>query len=329
MKIIDIHFNVKRIPLIESYNLSYKTLNYYDSIVVEIVIGNDKLLGEVTPLVGYTDETIEDVLKELSAVREKIINEELSFALSVLKKRVNQNNSFALSSLIPQIERQIDIDLVFNKLELGNSELVYSLKIENEFDNLQEIINSIVDKGYNTVKIKVGKDILREIKFVKKLKTINLKNLHIRFDANGGFSYEQSCDFLRALECISTNTDYLEQPVCRSGWEDLEKLVKEKFKVPIMIDESIYTLSDIRKSYDIGAKFVKIKLCKYGSLQHLQEALDYAISLDLKVVFGNGVATDISNYYEIEFYQRNKDKIFGAIESVGFMKIKNKLFFKI
>ena len=108
----------------------------------------------------------------------------------------------------------------------------------------------------------------------------------------------------------------------RKSWDELEKLLALKFIIPIMIDESIYSLVDIKKAYDIGAKFIKIKLCKYGSLYHLHEALDYAKSLGLNVVFGNGVATDISNYYEMLFYLNNKDKIYGATEGVGFLKLK-------
>ena len=109
----------------------------------------------------------------------------------------------------------------------------------------------------------------------------------------------------------------------------MQKIIQYKFPVPIMIDESIYGLEDIKKAKEIGAKYIKLKLCKFGGLKILEAALDYAKTLGLHVVFGNGVATDIANYYELNFYKKNKNKIFGATESVGFQKIKKSLKFNI
>lgn len=322
-KIKNIIYQVEKVPLIEPYKLSYKTLDYYESIIVSIILDDEKVLyGEVTPLIGYTDETVEDVLKELQRVQNFISGMDIQMGLKLLYKEVNISNSFALSAIIPPMEEYLSHYKKFENIVIHKKDLIYALKSEQSLGALKEEFERLIQDGYTTVKIKVGKSLIKEIILIQSLASIDLGNLKIRFDANGGYSFEEAKIFLDKLESIKDNVEYLEQPVERNAWDDLRKLLALKFTIPIMIDESIYSLEDIKKAYDIGAKFIKIKLCKYGSWYHLQEALDYANSLGLKVVFGNGVATDIANYYEMIFYLNNKNKIHGATEGVGFLKLK-------
>lgn len=325
LKVKNLTFKIEKISLKEPYKLSYKTLDYYESIIVSIVLSDNTVLnGEVTPLMGYTDETIDDVANEIVRIKKKILGKEIKLALELLYNEVNAKNSFALSSVIPPIEEYLyNNQIFFEDVVVYKKDLIYALKSEQSTDSLNKEIDQLIQGGYSTVKIKVGKSLTEEIKLVQSLASLELKDLKIRFDANGGFNFEEAKIFLIALEAISNNVEYLEQPLCRKCWNELKNLISFKYKIPIMIDESIYTLDDIKKSYDMGAKFIKIKLCKYGSLYHLQQALDYAKTLDLNVVFGNGVATDITNYYEMLFYLKNKDKIYGATEGVGFLKLKN------
>lgn len=325
MTICNIEHTLKKISLKEPYKLSYKTLDYYESIILSIGLSDGTVLyGEVTPLMGYTDETIDDVISEIVRIKNKILGNEIKLALELLYSEVNAKNSFALSGIIPPLEVHLDNNQkILDNMVIYKKDLIYALKSEQDAQNLNKEISQLIQDGYSTVKIKVGKSLTEELKLIQSLALLELKDLKIRFDANGGFNFEEAKIFLIELETISNNVEYLEQPLCRKCWDELENLISLQCKIPIMVDESIYTLDDIKKSYNIGAKFIKIKLCKYGSLYHLQQALDYAKSLDLHVVFGNGVATDISNYYEMLFYLKNKEKIHGATEGVGFLKLKN------
>lgn len=321
MKIVDINYYIEHVKLKQSYMLSYKSLDSYDAVVTKIILDNNIIYGEVTPLEGYTDETIEDILKELDRIKPLVIGEDIENSLKILYDEINEFNSFALSALVPPIENYLyNYEELYSKILLGKKDLIYALKIEQDKDDILNELEQIIINGYITIKIKVGKCLKNELEIVELLANFNLGNLKIRFDANGGYSFNEADIFLKSLSKISNNVEYLEQPLCRKCWNELEALINMGHSIPIMIDESIYSLNDIKKSYDIGAKFIKIKLCKYGSLHHLQKALDYAKSLGLNVVFGNGVSTDIANYYELNFYSKNKSRIYGATESVGFLK---------
>jgi len=323
MKIIDFSYEVVNSKLKSPYSLSYKKLYSYESVITRTTLQNgDEILGEVTPLVGYTDETIESISSDLREYKNIIVGKSLLDVLDNFKESIEPQKAFSISSFLPSLEYYHQFGSS-NKITINRGDLVYAFDCVNlSIEEIDSQLAKISQLGYNTLKIKVGKDIDRELLMIEKLSKSNLDSIKIRFDANSGYNYEESSIFLeRSSIMIPNHIEYLEQPLCRSCWDEMKKLIELNYSTPIMIDESIYSIVDIQRSHDIGAKYIKLKLCKYGSLHDLQKALDFSLSLGLKVIFGNGVATDISNLIELDFYLRNRDKIYGATESVGFSKI--------
>lgn len=316
-------FDIINTKLVHSYNLAHGNLTTYSSVLVTIILENGReLSGEVTPLDGYTDETMPSIMEELSHIQKEIHGLRVVEAIKSLETGLKPSNSFVLSAVLPPLEAYRD-GYHLSDVRISFSEVIYALALEEKtLDELEKEIEEIRLTGHNTVKVKVGKDFVKELEWIELLSKVKLGDLRIRFDANCGYNLHQSLLFLdKITETIPQNTEYLEQPLCRSCWHEMGEIIKRHREIPIMIDESIYSIEDIQRSHDIGAQIIKLKLCKFGSLNNLQRALDYAKSLNLKVVFGNGVATDIANCYEILFYKQNKDKIYGAIESVGFLKL--------
>ena len=83
MKIVDFDFNVINVSLTEPYKLSYVALEFYEVILTVITLNNGVVLtGEVTPLVGYTDESVDSVINDLSTFKEVIINQEIKYAIN-------------------------------------------------------------------------------------------------------------------------------------------------------------------------------------------------------------------------------------------------------
>ena len=316
-------FHVVESKLKHNYNLAHANLSNYSSALVEIDLSDgQRLWGEVTPLVGYTDETMPTILEDLAMIRHSIVGMSVEDSIVKWTSDLKPANSFVLSSVLPPLEAyRSGYDLTDVSIEF--KDIIYALALEEKSAlQVNEEIRTVLQSGYDTVKIKVGKHIDQELEWIDMLAQIDLKNLKIRFDANCGYSLKESLLFLdRVAQKIPGNVEYLEQPMGKSCWDEMGEIIRTHPKTPIMIDESIYSIEDIQRSYDIGARIIKLKLCKFGSLGNLQNALDYAKALGLEVVFGNGVATDISNCYEILFYKQNIDKIHGAIESVGFLKL--------
>ena len=92
-----------------------------------------------------------------------------------------------------------------------------------------------------------------------------------------------------------------------------------------MLDESIYTVNDVNRAAQVGCQWIKLKLCKQGGIDELLQLAKHAKSIGLKVVIGNGVATDVSNLLELWVYDRYRHLFDGASESNGFAKLQQPL----
>ncbi len=331
MKIKDIKHQICNTELKNAYNLFYSSIKCYHSIKTIININDKYLIGEVTPLFGYTDETIESITKYINEIKKKLIGCSVEKYIDILEDEIKPANSFAISSLLPPVEIYRRNKVIDKELNIQRKHLIYAFDWSGKDKAaIETSIYNIRKDGYNTIKIKVGKNFNEEIKLINHLSKIELADMKIRFDANTGYNLKETISILDILSNkLNRNTEYLEQPLCKNCWNEMEQIIKKDYLVPIMLDESIYNLEDIKKASNIGVKFVKIKLCKFGSLKRLKEALYYAKNLNLNVIFGNGVATDIANYYEHIFFHENKEKIYGASESIGFLKLKKPINFNI
>jgi o-succinylbenzoate synthase len=128
--------------------------------------------------------------------------------------------------------------------------------------------------GLRTFKVKVGDDRRQDIE--------NLENLRARFgdsvnlivDANGAFRPQDAVRFLR--DSAPYKIAYIEQPV--PGW-DIEGLsfVRANGGVPVMADESVYTLRDAVRLIQAGAvDLLGIKLIKTAGLSTARKIATYA-----------------------------------------------------
>ncbi len=69
--------------------------------------------------------------------------------------------------------------------------------------------------------------------------------------------------------------------------------------VPMMLDESIYGLSDIERAAALGAaRYIKLKLMKMGSLERLAQGIARIRELGMEPVLGNGVAGEVGCWME-------------------------------
>jgi hypothetical protein len=69
--------------------------------------------------------------------------------------------------------------------------------------------------------------------------------------------------------------------------------------VPIMLDEPICALADIKRAAGIrNVGFCKLKLKRFGGLSLLREALDTVRQLGMKPVLGDGQSSEIGCWME-------------------------------
>ena len=108
----------------------------------------------------------------------------------------------------------------------------------------------------------------------------------LRVDANQAFSPEQAVDVIHAMEDAGLGLELVEQPVPAGDWGALA-FVSSRVATPVMADESVWTLEDLRALIRFeAASMVNIKLAKTGGLHEAGKLVAEAREAGLGILIG-------------------------------------------
>lgn len=282
-----------KVPLVEPYRLSFGAIEWFDTIVVEVLDANGRTgLGEATVLTGYTEETIEDSWRTACATAR---------ALAIDMRRTDD----ALKSLATTHPFTATAFCTAFEM-LGQSEwleiatptavpVLGLLHAHREPDIAREL-DELLRAGFRTVKVKVGFDVESDIALIRNVQGMGAGRITIRIDANQGYTKEQAIRFVQALE--RDGIELFEQPCAAHDWES-HLAVARTSQLPLMLDESIYSVRDIERAAELrAASFIKVKLMKMGTLDALAQSIRRIRELGMRPVLGNGVACDLGCWME-------------------------------
>ena len=227
------HINLFRVdqPLIKPYKLSYNTFNSFEPLLVQVIDNHGNVgWGEQHISPGSSNETRDGGWTFVRVLASLILKKTYCEAKQIISK-LSQFSKVAATSMITAIEM----------LEHNNS------LSKNKYIRLK----LLTAKGFTTFKIKVGKDIKADLKKVELIQLHLEKRGTLRIDANRGYSKFDGSLFSKSInpDCI----ELFEQPCHADDWE-ANKAVASVSKVPIMLDEPICSLEDIKKAF---SKFLK------------------------------------------------------------------------
>lgn len=310
-------------PLQTPYRLSFTSLATFDSVLAYVASDDDRIgFGEAVALPGYSWEVTGDIVETVrhtlpSAL--KIRLDEFSEACSALFPR----RPFAASAL------QSCIDTLLQPPEISPDfalSINYPISSESSDSALADTLSEAVQRGYDYIKVKVGRDIQRDIQALDTLLNHpQAKRLRFSFDANQAFSPHDARGFCAALEGYdSGNVLWLEQPFDKNAWTSIESLA-QSVSIPILLDESIYDSNDVRRAADVGATGIKLKAFKNLGPAGCTELAALAETYGLGVVIGNGVATEVGNYLELAAVSHSPTLFRAPVECNGFSKTKEPL----
>jgi L-alanine-DL-glutamate epimerase-like enolase superfamily enzyme len=141
-----------------------------------------------------------------------------------------------------------------------------------------------VEQGFKSLKLKGGSDVGSDIERVLKVREAVGKGIELRFDANQGFSVEDSLTFVERTR--RAKLELIEQPTPR-GQPDLLGRVTDNVPIPVMADESLMTLRDAFRIARHGlADMVNVKLMKVGGITTALQINAVARSAGLEVMVG-------------------------------------------
>ena len=310
---------VARIPLHKPYRVSGMEFHHFDPIVVEMWDGDGRYgFGEAVISEGYSPESFDDGLRYCRDVAPHLVGKGPDDARALLEAGIADYPTAAstLSSALDVLAGHPLLD-VPETTRVPLLDPVHS----HEPGALADELEALLDRGFRTLKVKVGFDVEADLERVAVIQTLLDGRAEIRLDANRGFTREEGCRFAAALD--PRGVQLFEQPCASEDW-DSNAAVARVSTVPVMMDESIYGFEDIDRAAAMeGVGFVKLKLKKLSSVDRLREGLERIRAAGLVPVMGDGVATDICCWLEACVARVTLD---NAGEMNGYLKLVEPLF---
>ena len=141
------------------------------------------------------------------------------------------------------------------------------------------------DAGFGTLKVKVGAG-GDDFSVLRRLRAEVGADVHLRVDANQGWSAASMVSVISAWEDAGLGIDMVEQPVAMDDLDALE-FVTRHVHTPILADESVWTTRDLTEVLRRrAADMVNIKLAKTGGLHEALRMAELARQNGVQVIIG-------------------------------------------
>ena len=302
MKISRIQLAMLRVPLKTPFKTALRTVEAVEDVVVIITTDTGHVgYGEAPATAVITGDTHGSIIEAIRRViGPRIIGQEVANLnrLTRLVQGAMENNFSAKAAVeiaLYDLWGQL-YDAPLYKL-LGGGDPVVTTDITISVDYIDEMVAdslAAVDRGFESLKIKVGKDMGVDIERVKAIHAAVEGRALLRLDANQGWTAKQAVTAMHALEDAGVHLELLEQPVRAKDIEGL-KYVTERVNAPVMADESVFGPAEVidlikRRAADI----INIKLMKTGGLSNAIRIADIASLYGVECMIGCMIESSIS-----------------------------------
>jgi L-alanine-DL-glutamate epimerase-like enolase superfamily enzyme len=294
MKLQELKLRTVRLPLVRPYVLSYRTFTEFEPIIVEVRDGDGRVgwgEGHISP--GSSLETREGgwaFCREHSAA---VVGKNTNEAKAMIAANVGASK-VAATALLTAIEMLEDHPLLRLDREVRLPLLTpFNSAAPGEIDREVE---QRLEEGFRTFKIKVGKAVDHDLRRVKAIQGAIAGRASMRLDANRAFAETDACRFAAALD--PSGIELFEQP-CRAEDWDANAKVASVSPVPVMLDEPICELADVKRASSIpNVGFCKLKLKRFGGLELLRQAIDAVRQCGMEPVLGDGLSSELGCWME-------------------------------
>lgn len=274
MKITDVRIGKISVPLRVPFKTALRSVSSVEDIIVEIHTDTGHVgYGEAPPTGAITGDTTGAII---GALKDHIIKtivgrdvDDFENLLQALNKCIVKNTSakaavdMALYDLYGQL-----YNIPVHRMLGGSRRKIttdITISVNDPEEMARDTINAI-QRGYDTLKIKVGVNPDLDIARLKAVRQAAGPKPLIRIDANQAWTPKQAVKLLNQMQEIGLDIEFVEQPVPGHDFDGL-KFVTERSYVPVMADESVFSTEDAVKIMQMGAAdLVNIKLMKCGGL---------------------------------------------------------------
>ena len=284
MKITEIGFGMLRVPLKTPFKTALRTVEQVEDVVVMVRTDTGHVGYGSAPatavITGDTHGSIVDAIRHYIAPR--VIGQDIANLnhITTLVQGAMEKNSSAKAAI------EIAVHDLWGQLYnaplyklLGGGDPVITTDITISVDYIDKMVAdslAAVERGFESLKIKVGKDIGVDIERTKAIHAAVEGRALLRLDANQGWSAKQAVYALQTLEDAGVKLELVEQPVKAHDLEGL-RYVTERVHTPVMADESVFGPMEVIELIRMrAADIVNIKLMKTGGISNAVRIADIA-----------------------------------------------------
>ena len=302
MKITRIEFAMLRVPLKTPFKTALRSVSQVEDVVVMMHTDTGNIgYGEAPATAVITGDTHGSIIDAIRYhIAPRLIGREvadLNRNTRIVQSAMEKNTSakaaveIALYDLFGQM-----FDAPLYKV-LGGGDPVITTDITISVDTIDKMVAdsiSAVDRGFDSLKIKVGKEIGVDIERTKAIHAAVADRALLRLDANQGWTAKQAVHAIHALEDAGIQLELVEQPVKAHDLEGL-RYVTERVTTPIMADESVFGPAQVIELIRMrAADIINIKLMKTGGLSNAIRIADIASLYGVECMIGCMIESSIS-----------------------------------
>lgn len=288
------------VELTDHFTISQGSVRKVNSLLVTLTLGDGTTgYGEITPFQELSGEDRDTSVKRFHEVRESLLGKSILHFRKhgqLLQEALPQSPAVRCGlemGMLDALTRQIGIPLWAYWGGISDKSLETDVTIPIlPYERSIALAKQWIEKGFKTLKIKVGIDHDNELKILNGIHQLN-DQIQFIIDANQGFDENDALTFVREVVNRGCRVILVEQPVNRYDLDAMARITK-LLNIPVAADESVFSLDDLQKIIKAGAAdVVNLKIMKTGILQALQIATT-ATSFGLDLMIGGMVETRLA-----------------------------------
>ena len=302
MKITDIRFGTLRVPLHTPFKTALRTIDSIEDIVVMVSTDCGHVgYGEAPATAVITGDTRGSIVEAIRHyIWPRVVGQniaDLNRITQLIQTALERNSSAkaAVEIAIYDLWGQLYGAPLYRLLGGGHPRITTDITISVDYiDKMVADSVAAVERGFEALKIKVGKDIGVDIERVKAIYAAVEGRALLRLDANQGWTAKQAVHAVQTLEDAGVQLELVEQPVKAHDLNGM-KYVTERVNTPIMADESVFGPTEVVQLIRMrAADIINIKLMKTGGISNAIRIADIAAMYGVECMIGCMLETGIS-----------------------------------
>ena len=292
MKITNVTSLLRSLKLGEPYTVAYESFDRCEMVFARLTTDKGTTgWGCAAPDIYVTGESAAGVLHSMNRISEPCLRGRDVFEYGQIMEDLKQQlpDEPATRSLVDMALH----DLIAQKAGvplyklLGGYRKSIPTSITIGIQSLESTLSMAeryTKNGFKILKIKGGLDVLEDIERINRVREVIGKKIRIRFDANQGYSLQDSLNFIKGVK--KADIELLEQPVKKNDIDFLRTLTHTT-DMPVMADESLLSLNDaFLLSKDRSTDLINIKLMKTGGILEAMHINSVARAAGIGVMVG-------------------------------------------